>query len=76
LIPASSHVVVVGMQSEYCVRETSLGALHRGYEVTLVRGAHATYDGEEPADETSGRIEDELASAGATVVSPSDVRFS
>ena len=76
LIPASAVVVVAGMQSEYCVRETSLSALRRGYRVTLVRGAHATYDGKVPAATISRRIEEELGVAGVSVVDGEDVGFS
>jgi nicotinamidase-related amidase len=38
-------LVVAGLQSEYCVRDTVLGALARGYEVTLISDGHSTYDG-------------------------------
>lgn len=40
-----SGVVIAGMQSDWCVRETALGALERGLSVTLVSDAHSTYDG-------------------------------
>jgi nicotinamidase-related amidase len=76
LIPASASVVVAGMQSEYCVRATSLSALRRGHPVALVRGAHATYDGEASADAISRRVEEELSAAGAAVVSVQEARFS
>jgi nicotinamidase-related amidase len=76
LIPASAELVVVGMQSEYCIRETSLSALRRGHRVTLVHGAHATYDGEVPAGTTSRRIEEELGAAGVSVIDPAAVEFS
>jgi nicotinamidase-related amidase len=36
-------LVVAGMQSEFCVRETSPAALRHGYPAVLARGAHATY---------------------------------
>jgi nicotinamidase-related amidase len=75
LIPASAEVIVVGMQSEYCVRETSLSALRRGCQVTLVRAAHATYDGDVPAETTSHRIEVELGAAGVSVLDRVDVTF-
>ncbi len=39
------HLVIAGLQSEYCVRETTLGALASGFEVTLVADGHSTYDG-------------------------------
>lgn len=75
LVPASAAVVVAGMQSEYCVRETSLSALRRGHRVTLVRGAHATYDGDAPAGTIARRIEEELGAAGVSVVDREDLAF-
>jgi nicotinamidase-related amidase len=75
LLPARSSVVVVGMQSEYCVRETSLAALRRGHAVTLVRGAHATYDGDAPAIATQERVEDELRTAGARIAQSDESLF-
>lgn len=68
VLPADTDLVVVGMQSDYCVRETSLVALQRGHKLSLVRGAHATYDDGKPAGEISRDIESELASAGATII--------
>ena len=38
------HVVVVGAQSDACVRSTMHGAFVRGYDVTLVTDAHTTED--------------------------------
>jgi nicotinamidase-related amidase len=75
LIPHGSPVVVAGMQSEHCVRETSLAALKRGHVVTLVRGAHATYDSDVAAVATQERVEDELQAAGARVAHPNEARF-
>lgn len=75
LVPEAATVVVAGMQSDYCVRETSLAALRHGYPVVLVRGAHATYDGEAPAQATSQAVEAELGAAGASVVDPAAVSF-
>src|SRR5574341_618770 len=68
LIPESASVVVAGMQSEYCVRATSLAALGRGHPVTLVRGAHATYDGQVRSLTISERVEGELDAAGVSIV--------
>jgi nicotinamidase-related amidase len=75
LVPASATVIVARMQSEYCVRATSLSALGQGHPVVLVRGAHATYDGAGPAQATSAAVEAELRDAGAAVIEPADVRF-
>ena len=38
------HLVVTGMQSEYCVDSAVRGAYERGYAVTLVADAHSTGD--------------------------------
>nr|BFE84199.1 hypothetical protein GCM10020093_068000 [Planobispora longispora] len=73
LLPPAAPVVVAGMQSEWCVRETSLAALERGHTVTLVRGAHATYDGDEPAADISRKVEEELTAAGVRVATPSEL---
>jgi nicotinamidase-related amidase len=75
LVPASATITVAGMQSEFCIRETSLSALRRGHPVILVRGAHATYDGEIPARGTSAAIEAELSEAGVSVLSPAALPF-
>jgi nicotinamidase-related amidase len=63
------------MQSEHCVRATSLSALRRGHPVTLVRDAHTTYDGEVPARTISDRVERELDAAGVSVVDRKDLTF-
>ncbi|GGS38619.1 isochorismatase [Actinokineospora fastidiosa] len=65
LIPSGSRVVIAGMQSEYCVRETALSALRRGHEVVLA--AHATYDDDTDATTIARRVERELAAAGVSV---------
>lgn len=38
------HLVIVGMQSEYCVTSAIRGAHERGYKLTLASDAHATFD--------------------------------
>lgn len=38
------HLIVTGMQSEYCVDSAIRGAHERGYKVTLVSDAHSTGD--------------------------------
>ncbi|HEY6399007.1 MAG TPA: isochorismatase family protein [Solirubrobacteraceae bacterium] len=76
LLPPGGNLVLAGMQSEYCIRETALGAVELGYSVSLVRGAHATYDDELPAEEASRNVEQELEAAGVCVVDPATVTFS
>ncbi len=67
LLPEGARLVIAGMQSEYCVRETVLSGLRRGHAVTLASGAHATYDDGDPAATISRRVEAELAAAGARI---------
>jgi nicotinamidase-related amidase len=56
-------VVIAGLQSEFCVRETALGALGLGYEVTLASDGHSTYDGRDrSAVDTTAAVNEELAS--------------
>ena len=76
LIPETAEVIVVGMQSDYCVRATCSAALDRGNEVILIRGAHATLDRNEiwndggvtEAHVIEAEIEDELEEAGVVVL--------
>ena len=37
-----TRLIITGFQSEFCVRETTLGALARGFDVTLVSDGHST----------------------------------
>ena len=49
------HLVVVGAQTDACIRSTLHGAVVRGYDATLVSDAHTTEDqtawGEPPVEE-------------------------
>jgi len=38
------HLVITGMQSEFCVNSAVRGAYERGYKLTLVSDAHSTGD--------------------------------
>ncbi len=38
------HLIITGMQTEFCVDTTCRAALSQGYNVTLVGDAHTTYD--------------------------------
>jgi len=40
-----TRIVIAGLQSDYCIRETTQGALSRGLQVTLVSDGHSTYNG-------------------------------
>jgi nicotinamidase-related amidase len=55
------RLIIAGFQSEFCVRETTLGALGRGFEVTLVSDGHSTCDsGGRTAAEISNAVNAEL----------------
>lgn len=57
------------MQSECCVVETSKGALEAGFKVTILQGAHSTYDTESrSAIDIERAIEEELEGRGAEVI--------
>jgi len=38
------HLIVCGMQSDYCVDTATRAAVERGFRVTLVRDGHTTFD--------------------------------
>jgi nicotinamidase-related amidase len=48
------ELVVVGSQSDYCVRTAAQSALANGFNVTLVRDAHTTEDSEDGGVKISG----------------------
>lgn len=57
-----------GIQSEYCVAATSRGALKAGFKVTVLRGAHSTYDADsKSAVDTERDIEQQLSDKGADI---------
>lgn len=46
-----THLIVTGMQTEYCVDTTCRRAISLGYDVTLVGDGHTTWDGPVPAEQ-------------------------
>lgn len=63
------HIVTFGIQSECCVKSTSEGALKAGFKVTLLQGAHSTYDaGSKTAAEIEGQVEEGLRAKGAQLL--------
>ncbi|MDE2184792.1 MAG: cysteine hydrolase [Alphaproteobacteria bacterium] len=40
------HIVLCGMQTEFCINAALMGAVDRGFRVTAVRDAHTTFDSE------------------------------
>ena len=74
-----AEIVVVGMQSDFCVSATCSAALQRGNSVILIRGAHATNDRLEvntpitPAAAIEKQIEMELEDKGVILLEMSDL---
>jgi nicotinamidase-related amidase len=59
-------LVVCGLQSEFCVSNTSKDALERGYEVRVARDAHSTWPSNgEAAAAISEMVNEDLARLGA-----------
>lgn len=64
-----THIVTCGIQSECCVESTSKGALAAGFQVSLLQGAHSTYDTKEAtALEIESAVEERIAALGGKVV--------
>ncbi|POS81195.1 hypothetical protein DHEL01_v200406 [Diaporthe helianthi] len=64
-----TEIVAFGIQSECCVAATSRGALEAGFKVTVLRGAHSTYDTDsKSAVDIEREIEQQLRDKGADVV--------
>ncbi|KAH7910524.1 hypothetical protein BJ138DRAFT_99990 [Hygrophoropsis aurantiaca] len=81
LITPEAEIIVVGMQSDFCIRATCSAALGRGNEVLLIKGAHATYNrlevwnggGITPAQTIEAEIEAELEEAGVILLEMKDL---
>ena len=70
------HLVVTGMQSEYCVDSAIRGAHERGYKVTLVSDAHSTGDTKVAKAETIIAIQNNIMHGDfATVMPAAEVAF-
>lgn len=70
------HLVVTGMQSEYCVDSAIRGAHERGYHVTLVSDAHSTGDTRVAKAETIVAIQNNtLAGDFADVKPAAEIAF-
>jgi nicotinamidase-related amidase len=69
------RMAVAGLLSEMCVSATIRGAKARGYEVLLVRDAHATYDLAEIDHMVVSRVAEHALGDEVDVVDASDVAF-
>jgi len=75
------HLVFVGLQTDFCVRASVLGAIASGFNasnITLLQGAHSTYD-----DASTGKsyllikedVEKQLSDLGVGLLSWQDLAF-
>ncbi|KAJ5924676.1 hypothetical protein N7466_008863 [Penicillium verhagenii] len=65
-----TEVITFGLQSDACVEATTLGALAAGFDVTVLSGAHSTYNSDgKTAIEIEREIEHRLSTRGAHIVS-------
>ncbi|KAK4032706.1 Isochorismatase-like protein [Parachaetomium inaequale] len=64
-----TDIIAFGIQSECCVESTCNGALAAGFGVTVLSGAHSTYDsGGKTAEEIEREVEERLRLKGTKVV--------
>ncbi|KAJ5979673.1 hypothetical protein N7481_006971 [Penicillium waksmanii] len=64
-----TEIVMFGLQSEGCVEATCTGALAAGFGVTVLSGAHSTYDSDgKTAVEIEREVEHRLFTRGARIV--------
>jgi len=81
LVSPDAQVVIIGMQSDFCVQATCAAALSRENMVLLIHGAHAAHDRLEvwenkaitPASSVEKGVEQKLEKAGVLVLDMSDV---
>jgi nicotinamidase-related amidase len=71
---AIKDVILCGLQSEFCVRNTGNGALDLGYTVRIAQDGHSTWPSEGKSSEMiSENVNRELAAHGAIVVPTADL---
>jgi len=64
------HLVVTGMQSEYCVTSAIRVAHERGYRITLASDAHSTFDSRAAAGRTIVAIVNDTTQGSFGLVTP------
>ncbi len=70
------RLVIVGMQTDYCIDATSRRAAELGYRPILASDAHTTFDeGEETAEEIIARYNGELADHSVELRPASQISF-
>jgi nicotinamidase-related amidase len=72
-----THLIVCGMQTEYCIDTTVRSAFERGVQVTLVSDGHTTFDSAAlPAEKIVAHHNVTLGSGFARLCAAEEVRFS
>lgn len=69
------HVIIAGMQTEYCVDTTTRSAFREGYKVTLVHDAHSTFDSEQLSAEEIFKHHNAVLCAFADVVDFKNIKI-
>lgn len=70
------HIVVCGMQSEYCIDAAIRGAVERHYTVTLVADGHSTFDNKVlKAPQIIAHQNETLNGSYATVLPAAEISF-
>ncbi|MBO1625724.1 cysteine hydrolase family protein [Bacillus arachidis] len=69
------HVIMSGMQTEYCVDTTTRRAFSEGYKVTLIRDAHSTFDSEQLSAEEIVKHHNAVLGAFADVVGFKNIKI-
>ncbi|MBJ8016003.1 MULTISPECIES: cysteine hydrolase family protein [Bacillus] len=68
------HVIISGMQTEYCVDTTTRRAFSEGYKVTLVSDAHSTFDSDVLRAEDIVKHHNAVFGAFADVIALKDLK--
>jgi nicotinamidase-related amidase len=69
------HLVVCGMQTEFCIDATVREGERRGYRMTLIGDAHATYDTDDLTEQQIVAFVNRVSADGVASVVPANVAF-
>ncbi|WP_440604137.1 cysteine hydrolase family protein [Bacillus sp. GB_SG_008] len=69
------HLFICGLQTEYCVDTTVRRAFSEGYKVTLIHGAHSTFDSEQLCAEDIIQHHNKVLGWFANIVDVKDIKL-
>ncbi|MEN1937943.1 cysteine hydrolase family protein [Paenibacillus sp. 102] len=72
---AIEHLIISGMQTEYCVDTTTRSAFSEGYRVTLISDAHSTFDSEQLRAEEIVKHHNAVLGAFADIVDLKNIKI-